>query len=213
VEPGGRGDEREHAPRRRWIAFSALTLYAAILFLSALPPPVRPQVLDFGSILSAMILRDVGLRAGISVFQPPRERIVEVLRQDCIRVRGARPGAPPEVLAPAGGRCITSGFRPALPRREWFLRSLLTGGEAQVPELLRQAVIGDFFCHAPEYRTRGFDEVEVLWTKPSFHIDTGAESTTNVLLFRWRCEPPGVVESDVSPSDARLRALPGDGAP
>jgi hypothetical protein len=210
----GAGEPSERAPsQRRWLAFTALVLYALVLLLSALPPPVRPRVLDLPSLVASIALRKVGLRAGISVFSPPRERIVHVLRQDCIRVRGLRPGAPPETLAPPGGRCVTSGFRPSLPPREWFLRSLLTGGEGQTSELMREAVIGDFFCHGPDFRERGFAEVEVVWTKPGFHIDSGAESTENVLLFRWRCEPPGVLESSAGPSDARLRQLPGGTAP
>ena len=47
-----------------------------------------------------------------------------------------------------------AGVRIGVPPREWMLRSILTGGEASLPELQRQAVIGDWFCSAPQWRSR-----------------------------------------------------------
>lgn len=193
----------------RLLALALLLLYGVALFLAALPKPVRPDFLDVPSYLANAVLRRFAVRAGISVFEPPRERIVDVLRNDCIRVRGLRADAPPEVLQPPDGHCVTSGVRIGVPQREWMLRSVLTGGEASLPELQRQAVIGDWFCFSPHWRDRRYEEIELLWTKPSFHIDTGAEKVTNVLFFRWRCSPPGLVAEARGATDEEVRRLTG----
>jgi len=196
-------------PLLRLAALPPVVLFCLALFLAALPPPVRPPFLALPSVVTDIFLRLFAVRAGISVFEPPRARIVDVLRNDCIRVRGLRAGAAPEVLQPPDGRCVTSGVRIGVPQREWMLRSILTGGEGGLPELQREAVIGDWFCHAPPWRERRFEEIELVWTQPSFHIETGAEKVTNVLFFRWRCDPPGLAAEARGASDAELRRLTG----
>ncbi len=196
--------------RSQRLLLSVLVLYTVALFVAALPRPVRPAFLDAPSALANEVLRRFAIRAGISVFQPPRERIVDVLRNDCIYLRGRRAGGAPEWLQPPGGRCVTSGLRIGVPPVEWFLRSLLTGGEASVGELMRQAVIGDWFCHGRTFRDRGLEEVELLWEQPSFDIRTGEERVKPVLYFRWRCDPPGLVAQRSSPSADEVRALWGE---
>lgn len=192
---------------RRTGALSAFVLYAAMLLLAALPRPVRPHILDVPHLMADAVLRRFAIRGGISVFLPPAERVVDVLRNDCIVVRGLRNGTAPEFLQPPDGRCITSGVRIGVPQVEWMVRSILTGGEASLVEIQRQAVVGDFFCFAPPWRERRFDEVDLAWTQPAFDIDTGEERTTNLLYFRWRCAPPDLVTDLRAPSDEALRRV------
>ena len=196
----------------RHVAVALLTTYALLLILSAWPDEARPRLFDLPSRASLALLGSVGLRGGVPVFEPPAARITRVSRNDCIRVRGLAPGAAPALLYPADGRCVTSGFRPRIPWIEQALRGLLVRG----PTPLNQAVVGDFFCFgrgaplgfgegAPAPR---FDEIEVLWTVPWFHIETGEEGVHNVVVYRWRCDPPGIVREVRNPSDAELEALP-----
>jgi hypothetical protein len=203
VPPPGR------IPPLRLAALPLLVAFVLALFVAALPSPVRPQWLALPNLATNVFLRLFAVRAGISVFEPPRERIVDVLRNDCIRVRGLRASAAPETLQPPDGRCVTSGVRLGVPLREWMLRSILTGGEAGLTEIQRESVIGDWFCFAPPWRDRRFEQIELVWTQPTFHIDTGAEKVTNVLFFRWRCDPPGLVGEARGSSDAELRHLTG----
>jgi hypothetical protein len=191
----------------RPVAFGLLLLYCLALLLSALPDPVRPAFLVVPSKLAEAVLRRLAIRGGISVFEPPRERITDVLRNDCILVRGIAATGEASWLQPAGGRCVTEGFRPAIPDLEWMLRSLLTGGEGYQPPSVLEAAIGDFFCHAPPWRERRLAEVELVWTQPRFQIDTGAATTDLLLLFRWRCDPPGLISERLPPDEAGVRAF------
>jgi hypothetical protein len=187
-----------------------LAAYAAALLLAALPRPVRPGWLDAPCAAVERLLRSVGLRGGIAVFLPPRERIDHVLRNDCVRVRGLRQVGPPEILQPPEGRCVTRGLRLYLPSTEWMLRSVLTGGEASHGELMREAVIGDWFCHGRPYRERSFREIEVVWTKPGFDRTSGKERTQNLLFYRWSCDPPDLLAEARNLTDTELRRLVGD---
>ena len=178
-----------------------LLVVSALLVLGAWPRAVRPAALDGAAAYARAMLGTIGMRSGVRVFEPSRERIVYVTRNDCIRVRGLRAGAPPVVLEPADGACRLDGFHPGVPRHEWMLRSLLIRGRA--PQ--SQAAIGDFYCARDG---ADFDEIEVLWTQPWRHIDTGREGHTHLILYRWRCDPPALVYESRSPSDAEVDALP-----
>jgi len=191
--------------RLRPLGAALLTAYGLALLLSALPPTVRPGFLAAPSELTKQLLRKVGLRGGITVFLPPRQRVVRVLRNDCIYVRGVRADGSPRWILPPDGRCVLTGLRPSLPTLEWMTRSVLTGGEASLPQTLRQAALGDFFCHGPGFATEGFVRVEILWLQPRFHIDTGAPSEDRLLLQRWRCDPPGLEEERIPPSAEEAR--------
>ena len=188
----------------RRVAVALLTTYALLLLLSAWPDEARPPLLDLPSRLSTAWLGGVGLRGGVPVFEPPAQRITRVSRNDCIRVRGLAHGAAPAVLYPADARCVTSGFRPRIPWIEQALRGLLVRG----PTPLNQAAVGDFFCFEGGAPAPRFDEIEVLWTVPWFHIETGEEGVHNVVVYRWRCDPPGIVHEVRNPSDAELESLP-----
>lgn len=189
----------------RALATTALLLYSAALFLSALPSPVRPGWLVAPSEVVKRALRSFGLRGGITVFLPPRERVVELIRNDCIYVRGVGADGTRRWLLPPDGHCVVSGFRPALPTLEWMTRSILTGGEASLPQTLRQAAVADFFCHGPRFAGEGFETVELLWVQPRLHIETGAPSEDQLLLYRWRCTPPGLLEERIPPSPEEVR--------
>jgi hypothetical protein len=195
--------------RRRWWTLGLLLLYTAALFLSALPEPVRPGFLRVPASVTETVLRRFLVRGGISVFEPPRERIVDVLRNDCIYARGIGSDGTRIWLQPRDGRCVTQGFRPTIPDLEWLLRSLLTGAEAHQSAPMQLATLGDFFCHGPPWRARELAEIELLWTQPLFQIETGAESTRNVLYFRWRCDPPDVLAEAAPPDEAQVRAFLG----
>lgn len=196
---------------RRPFALGLLLLYSLGLLLTAWPAEVRPAFLDRPSAIAESILRLVAIRGGIAVFEPPRERIVKVLRNDCIYVRGIDAAGRAHWLQPADGRCTTTGLRLTLPDLEWMLRSLLTGGEGFHAIATQQAVIGDFFCHAPPWRAHGLQQIELLWVQPRFDIDTGEESTEPVFEFRWRCAPPGVTSEAKPPTPAAVRAFLGEG--
>lgn len=200
-------------PPLRAIAAVALLLYGALLFLSALPDNLRAPALRLPASLADALLRSVAIRGGVAVFHPQRERITEVPRNDCIYVRGIDASGGRRWLEPPSGRCVTRGFRPALPDVEWMLRSLLTGGESWLPPTQVIVAIGDFFCHAPREDLAGLREVELLWTLDWFHIDTREEGTTPYLYFRWRCDPPALLEEERSPALARVRSFLGAGAP
>lgn len=194
------------------VALVALVLYSAALLLAALPEPVRPGFLHDASRLTDNVLRQVLIRAGIPVFSPPRERITDVLRADCIYVRGVDGAGRRSWIEPPDGRCVTQGPKPSIPDVEWMLRSLMTGGEGFQTAAMVQAVVGDFFCHASPWQSRDLSEIEILWVQPRFQIETGVESVRPVLAFRWRCAPPGVISDSRPPSAAEVEAFLGEGA-
>lgn len=196
----------QRAPARP-VALVLLLAYSAALFLAALPAPARPDFLRAPSGLADQVLRRFFVRAGIPVFQPPPARIADVLRHDCIYVRGLGPDGGRTWIEPPDGRCRTEGLKLAIPDLEWMVRSLLTGGEGFVALPMQEAVLGDFFCHAPAWRAHRFAEIELLWVQPRFHIDTGAETTLPVFSYRWRCDPPGVIAEATPPDAALVRAF------
>ena len=88
-----------------------------------------------------------------------------------------------------------------------MLRSLLV--RARAP--LSQAAIGDYYCHRGRTDAPRFDEVELLWTQPWFDLHTGEEGHGHVILYRWRCRPPGLVLDVRAPSDADVERLTAGG--
>ena len=204
-------DPARAAPLRPF-ALGLLVVYSLALFLSALPAEARPGFLDRPSAIAESVLRLFAVRGGIAVFEPPRERVVKVLRNDCIYVRGLDAAGRSHWLQPTDGRCTLTGLRLSIPDVEWMLRSLLTGGEGFHAVATQEAVVGDFFCHAPPWRELGLREIELLWVQPRFDIDTGEERTEPVFAFRWRCEPPGVMSEANPPSEAAVRAFLGAGS-
>ena len=88
--------------RRAWPTL-LLVAYAALLVLGAWPEAVRPALMDAPAAIADGLLRVAGMRSGVGVFEPGRERIVLVQRNDCIRVRGLRGDAAPVRLEPREG--------------------------------------------------------------------------------------------------------------
>lgn len=183
----------------RALAVVALLAWCALLVLSAWPARVLlPDQLGAPRELARALLGSVAMTGGISVFDPPPQRIERVAMADCIwvRARDARGGERP--LHPPGGQCQTAGVRLAIPRLDWVQRDLLLRSTAP----LNQAVIGDYWCrHAPGGPPEAID---VLWTQPWFARTTGEPSRTHVAFFRWRCAPPGLPVDLRAPSDEEL---------
>jgi hypothetical protein len=170
--------------------------------LGAWPDELRPRVLDGPSTLAGAALAQIGVKAGVAVFEPTPQRITRVLLQDCIRVRGIVAGQPPEALHPPGGECPTEGLRLAVPRREAVWRNLLV--RAATP--LNQAVIGDFHCHGGAPGAARYDAVEVLWSQPWRALYGPERGVAHAIWFRWQCEPPGIAEELRNPDEAWVRA-------
>jgi len=197
--------EREaRSPRRvragRTAAVAALLLWCALLVLSAWPERVLlPGLLGLPARLADALLGTVAITGGISVFDPPRQRIERVNLADCIFVRARDAGGAETSLHPPGGECQTAGLRLAIPRLEWVQRDLILRSTAP----LNQAVIGDYWCrHAPGDRPEAID---VLWTQPWLERETGARAHGHAVFFRWRCAPPGLTLDLRVPSDDELR--------
>lgn len=190
--------EARDGPTRRW-RLVPLLLYVGAIALAALPPEVRPRLLDAPAAVATAGLGKLGLVGGIAVFEPKRERITRVLLADCIRVRGLRAGEPPRLLEPPDGECATEGLKPAIPRIEWMVRSLLL----RAPLPLNQAIVGDRFCHPRDEPP--FDTVEVLWTQPWRALYGEERGVANAGLFRWSCAPPALVYDSRDPGDEEVR--------
>ncbi|MGH0037895.1 MAG: hypothetical protein ACQGVK_22930 [Myxococcota bacterium] len=188
---------------RRWLPVP-LSIYAIGLLLAAWPEEVRPEWADTPRAVAILGLAKLGISGGIAVFEPPRERITRVLLNDCIYVRGHRDDAEPEWLQPPDGRCVLEGPRLSIPRREWVVRSLLL--RASTP--LNQAVVGDWFCHPQD--APPFDFVDVLWSQEWRALYGEERGVSHVVLYRWRCDPPGIVYDQRSPSDLQVRQVWGE---
>ena len=185
----------------RTFGLTLLVLYSGLLVLGAWPAEVRPAALDALGRTPSTLLRAVGIRPGIAVFEAGRERTTRVVRNDCIRARGHPAGAPAVLVAPPDGHCHTRGFRWRLPWQEALLRSLLL--RTRAPE----AVLGDWLCGADRSRTDPFERVDVLWTQPWVDLETGEEGVAHAAWFAWRCDPPGLEKRLLRPSEAELRRL------
>lgn len=193
---------------RRVLAL-VLLAYAALLVLSAWPAELRPRALDRPARVARAVLGTVAIRGGMAVFEPAPARIVRVQRNDCFRVLGLVEGRPPVRLHPDESGCFTRGLRLRIPPEAWMLRSLHLRTRAP----LGQAVVGDRYCHPDGDPVPRFDEIEVLWTQPYFEIETGVEGRVHPILYRWRCDPPGLAFERRGPSDAEVERLSAGGAP
>ncbi len=189
--------------RLRDAGLLALVGYAALLALAAWPEEVRPGALDLPSRLANFALRKVGIVAGVPVYEPPRQRIVRLELNDCIRVRGFDRQGRAEVLAPPGGACFTSGVRFTIPWPELALRSLLLRSTKPT----NQAAIGDYFCHGRRFRERRFAEIEVFWWVPWRDLRSGETGRTPVFVYRWQCRPAHILWERTGPSEDELRRL------
>ena len=196
--------ERPRAESSRRVATLALSSYAVVLGLAALPPEVRPHLLEIPGEFARIALRGVGIRPGVAVFEASVQSSHRVVRNDCIRVRSIDRAGRAVVLAPPGGDCVTEGARFAVPWSEGALRSLVLRAPAGVAE----PAIGDWICHGPHWHDRDIAAVEVLWTEPWLEMASGAEGVDRVALFVWRCEPPGLVRRSLHPSEAEVQHLP-----
>lgn len=190
---------------RSRLAALALTAYAAVLAIAAIPPEVRPRLLDVPSETARIALRAFAIKPGVAVFETGREDPRILIRQDCIRVTGRDAAGHEIVFAPPDDRCVTEGVRIVVPWLEGGLRTLVL----RSPPGLAEALIGDWFCHGPSWAPYGLREVRVAWTQPWVSLHGREEGVANAAAFAWRCDPPGLTERLIRPSDAQLRAFQG----
>lgn len=182
-----------------------LTGYAIVLAIAAWPPEARPRLLDLPSEAARIALRAFAIKPGVAVFETGRDDPRIVVRQDCIRVVGRDAQGVETVFAPPDDRCVTEGARLIVPWLEGGLRTLVL----RSPAGLAEPLIGDWFCHGPHWEAHRLREVDVVWTQPWLDLHGDREGVANAAAFRWRCDPPGLVERLIRPSDAQLRAFAG----
>ena len=187
---------------RRALATALLTGYAVVLGLAALPPEVRPHALDRPGDVARAVLRAVGIVPGLAVFETGYQDQV-LVRADCIRVVARDAQRRATVLAPPGDHCVTEGVRLIVPWTEGALRALIL----RSPPGVAEAAIGDWACHGPSWGSTAWQDVTVTWTQPHLDLRSRAEGVANAAAFVWRCDPAGLVERWIRPSDADLRAL------
>lgn len=131
------------------------------------------------------------------------------MRNDCIAVRGIDADGRAHVVAPPEGRCVTEGLRLSVTRTEGLLRSLVL----RAPPGVAEAAIGDWVCHDARFAERELSEVELVWTAPWVDRATRAEGVERNALVVWRCDPPGIEQRVLQPSEADLRARSGRAEP
>lgn len=187
---------------RRALATALLTGYAVALGLAALPPEVRPHALDRPSDGTRAVLRAIGIIPGNAVFETGYQDQV-LVRADCIRVVARDAQRRATVLAPPGDHCETEGVRLVVPWTEGALRAVILRSPAGVAE----AAIGDWACHGPTWGSPSWRDVTVTWTQPYIELRSRTEGVANAAAFVWRCDPAGLVERLIRPTDADLRAL------
>ncbi|RIL07535.1 MAG: hypothetical protein DCC71_02625 [Proteobacteria bacterium] len=188
---------------RARLASALLTAYAAVLVVAALPPEVRPRWLDLPSEAGRIALRSLAIKPGVAVFETGRDDPRILVRQDCIRVVGRDAHGRETVFAPPDDRCITEGARLVIPWLEGGLRTLVL----RSPPGLAEPLIGDWFCHGPNWAAYELREVKLVWTQPWVDMRSGEEGVANAAAFAWRCDPPGMLRRLIRPSDAELRAF------
>jgi hypothetical protein len=187
---------------RRALATALLTGYAVVLGLAALPPEVRPHAFDRPGEIARAVLRAVGIVPGLAVFETGYQDQV-LVRADCIRVVARDAQRRATVLAPPDDHCVTEGVRLVVPWTEGALRALILRSPTGVAE----AAIGDWACHGPIWGSPAWQDVTVTWTQPYLDPRSRAEGVANAAAFVWRCDPAGLVERLIRPTDADLRAL------
>jgi hypothetical protein len=190
---------------RRALATALLTGYAVVLVLAAWPPEVRPHAIDLPSDVARIALRAVGIIPGLAVFETGYQDKV-LIRSDCIRVLARDAQRRTTVLAPPDDHCVTEGVRLVVPWTEGALRALIL----RSPPGVAEAAIGDWVCHGPHWRaspSQGWQDVTVVWTQPYLDLRSREEGVANAAAFVWRCDPPGLMERLIRPTDAELRAL------
>jgi hypothetical protein len=96
---------------------------------------------------------------------------------------------------------VLDGVRAAVPWTEGLLRSVVL----RAPPGVAEPALGDWICHAPRFAAERFVETELVWTAPWVDRATGAEGTANDALVVWRCDPPGLVQRVLAPTDDALR--------
>ncbi len=186
----------------RRAAALVLTAYAALLALAAIPPEVRPRAIATPSEIARIALHAVGIHAGMAVFETGyQDRLL--VRADCIRVSARDAHGRTTVLAPPGDRCVTQGVRLFVPWTEGALRAVTL----RAPPGVAEAAIGDWACRGPLWGSPDWQEVTVSWKQPWLDLHSRAEGVANAAYFVWRCEPAGLVERVLRPTDAQLAAL------
>ena len=184
------------------IAALSLTAYAVALVVAAIPPEVRPRALEIPGEITRRALQAVGIHAGLAVFETGYQDEV-LVRADCIRVSARDAQGRSVVLAPPGDRCVTQGVRLFVPWQEGALRAVML----RAPPGVAEAAIGDWACRGPVWGSPEWAEVTVVWTQPWLDLRSREEGVANAAYFRWRCEPAGLIERVLRPSDAQLDLL------
>ncbi len=187
---------------RRALATAMLSGYAVVLALAAWPPEVRPHAIDLPSDVARIALRAVGIIPGLAVFETGYDDH-GLVRADCIRVSARDATGRSSVLAPPGDHCVTEGVRLFVPwteggLRAWILRS---------PPRVAEAAIGDWVCHGPHWGAPAWRDVTVVWTQPYLDLRSHEEGVANAAFFVWSCDPPGLTQRVMRPTDAELRTL------
>lgn len=179
-----------------------LTGYAAALALAAIPPEVRPRAIEIPSELVRLAMKSIGIHAGLGVFATGYQDKV-LVRADCIRVVARDAQGNATVLAPPGDHCVTEGVRLTVPWTEGALRAVTL----RAPPGVAEAAIGDWACRGPSWGSPAFEQVTVVWTQPWIDLRSRAEGVANAAYFIWRCDPAGLVDRVLRPTDAQLEAL------
>lgn len=187
---------------KRRLATALLTAYAAALAVTACPPAMRPSAVAVPIQIAERALRTIGIKPGLAVFETGYEDRVLVL-QDCIRVLARDEHGRTTVLAPPGDVCVTKGARAVVPWTEGGLRSWIL----RTPPGVAEPALGDWICRGPLWGSPDWNEVAVIWTQPWIELRSDRKGVANAAYFVWRCEPPGLVERVLRPTDAALRAV------
>lgn len=186
----------------RRAATVVLATYAFALAVTAIPPAFRPPALRPAIDSVQRTLRAFGIVPGVAVFETGAEDRV-LVRQDCIRVVARDARGAVRVLAPPGDHCVTHGVRAVVPWTEGGMRAWVL----RAPPGVAEPALGDWVCRGPLWGSPDWTEVNVIWTQPWVDLRSGREGVANAAYFVWRCEPPGLTERVLRPSDAALRAV------